>query len=156
MRNQEISRQLQRLRILITRVDVAAGGNVEMQAHWARYLCVLAAGLLENALAEVYSEFAVGNSQQPVANFASHALAAIQNPKTSRFLEVAQRFKPEWRDELEAFVREDGRAEAIDSIMANRHLVAHGKNSSITLVRVKDYLAKAIQVVEFIEKQCAA
>ena len=49
---------------------------------------------------------------------------------------------------------EEGRKDAIDSIMANRHLIAHGKNSGISLVRVKDYLEKSIEVIEFIENQC--
>lgn len=51
MNNREIARQLQSLRDLIKRTSQACGGDVEMQAHWARYLCVLSAGLVENAQA---------------------------------------------------------------------------------------------------------
>jgi RiboL-PSP-HEPN len=154
MQNREVSRQVQRLEALLSRVEEASGGNIEIQSHWARYCCVLSAGLLENALTEVYSEFATKNAQAPVASFATHTLSAIQNPKTRRFLETAERFKPEWKTELEAFVAEEGRKDAIDSIMANRHLIAHGSDAGITLTRVRTYLEKAIEVVEFIEGQC--
>ena len=153
MKNREISRQVQRLKALLKRVDEASGGNVELQSHWARYACVLAAGLIENALAEVYSAFVKGAAQAPVAAFATHALGAIQNPKTERFLQTAERFKPSWKTELEEFVSKDGRKDAIDSIMANRHLIAHGTDAGITMARVRSYLDKALEVIEFVEVQ---
>jgi hypothetical protein len=49
---------------------------------------------------------------------------------------------------------QNGRKDAIDSIMNNRHLIAHGKDSGITVARVNDYLRKCIEVIEFIEAQC--
>jgi len=57
----------------------------------------------------------------------------------------------------QAFVEGSGlidTRDAIDAIMANRHLIAHGKDSGISLVRVEQYLKKSIEVVEFIETQC--
>jgi hypothetical protein len=48
----------------------------------------------------------------------------------------------------------DGRRDAINSIIANRHQIAHGETSRITLLRLKDYFSKAVQVLEFIEDQC--
>ena len=62
MKNQEVSRQLQRLQSLIKRTNAASRGDIEMQAHWAKYLCVLSAGFLENALKEIYAEFVRGAS----------------------------------------------------------------------------------------------
>ena len=81
-------------------------------------------------------------------------LARIQNPKISKFLEVAGSFRVEWKDQLETFVNDGGRREAVNSIMSNRHLIAHGKDSTISLVQVKEYLAKSVEVIEFIEAQC--
>ncbi len=136
MQNQEVSRQLQRLRDLFAKTSEACGGNVEMQAHWAKYLCIRAAGLLENALPEIYKSFVSSAAPAPIANFVGTQLDKLQNPKTSRFIEVARSFKPVWGDELEKFVNDGGRREAIDSIMSNRHLIAHGGDTGITLIRV--------------------
>ena len=155
MRNREISRQTQRLRALLNRVNAASGGDIEIQAHWSRYCCVLAAGLIENALVELYSEFVKRTASVPVASYATHALSFVQNPKTKRFLETAERFKASWKTDLETFVDQDGRREAIDSIMANRHLIAHGDDANITMARVQTYLEKALEVLSFIETQCA-
>jgi hypothetical protein len=49
---------------------------------------------------------------------------------------------------------DQGRKEAIDSIMANRHAIAHGRDSGITVVRVVSYLDKCVEIIEFIEAQC--
>ena len=63
-------------------------------------------------------------------------------------------FKREWGEELSAFADEEGRKEAIDSIMSNRHRIAHGKNSDVSMAKIKDYLRKSIQFIEFVEQQC--
>ena len=109
-------------------------GDIEAQSHWAKYLCVLSAGFLENALREVYGQYCTQCSNQNVARFAGQVLARIQNPKAGTFLDLAERFLPYWKTDLEAFMDEEGRKDAIDSIMANRHLIAHGKNSGIRRV----------------------
>lgn len=93
-------------------------------------------------------------ASKPVADFAMSTLERIQNPNASRFIETARLFKTSWADALEVYVDAEGRREAINSIMANRHVIAHGKYSGITLVRIGDYLDRAVEVIEFIEQQC--
>ena len=58
MKNASLVRQLQRLNWLIDNTRRASGDQLELQAHWGRYLCVLVAGFLENAIGEIYSEYA--------------------------------------------------------------------------------------------------
>ncbi|MGA9453625.1 MAG: HEPN domain-containing protein [Verrucomicrobiia bacterium] len=55
--------------------------------------------------------------------------------------------------DLELFLESNGRKDAIDSVMNNRHQIAHGKNSGITIARVRGYLDKAEEVLNFIERQ---
>jgi len=154
MINRELTRQLQQLRALNKRATTSSLSDLELLAHWARYMCVLVAGFLENAIEEVYSDFVESASSPAVASFALRALARIRNPNAQRFLEVAGSFKDSWRSELDAFLSLEGRKDALDSILANRHLIAHGNSSGITIVRVNDYLDKCVQVIEFIESQC--
>ena len=157
MQNREIAKQLQRLDILIKKTDEACVNNLELQAEWAKYLCILSAGLIENALKEIYIEFAHKKTSKPIANYLSSTISPIRNPKTQKFLDVAEAFSLAWKDELENYVNINGRLEAIDSIMNQRHLIAHGKNqnSNITLGKLKEYLAKSVEVIEFIEQQCS-
>lgn len=153
MKNAKLARQIAAIRLLIKKSAAATAIDFELQAHWSRYACVLAAGLLENAVVDLYSDFASRNAQKPVADFAAVQIAKIQNPKTIRFVEVARSFKSSWADDLEKFVEQNGRKEAIDAIMANRHQIAHGRDSNITVASVSKYLDKAEEVLEFIEKQ---
>ena len=138
MRNKELFRQIQRLKSLINRSQEACGDNIEMQSHWAKYACVISAGVIENAIKEIYIEYAQKMVSKPIANYVSSQLGQIRNPKTQKFLDVAAAFKLEWKSELEIFVSAEGRDSAIDSIMNNRHLIVHGKDndSRITVTQL--------------------
>jgi hypothetical protein len=152
MKNVEITAQLQRLRSLMGQA-IAATPDLTLRSAWARYFCVLSAGLLENAIAELYGEYAARVSAPSVANYAISRLAKIQNPNAERFVETARAFDKAWAVALETFMADNGRKEAIDSIMATRHQIVHGENAGITYARIADYLNKAEEVLEFIELQ---
>ena len=155
MRNQELSRQLQRLNSLIERTTGASTGDIELQAHWAKYLCVLCAGFLENALTEIYTEYAGLSANKSVAGYVARQLERIQNPNAQKILSTTYQFKKTWGEALETYLAQDGRKEAIEAIMNNRHKIAHGEDSNITILRIREYLSKIVEVVEFMEMQCA-
>ena len=152
MKNVEVFRQLQRLKSLIQKAVVSTP-DVELQSHWAQHFCVLASGVLENALKEIYSEYVRRAASPAVSSYARSRLVQIQNPKSTVFVETTRCFDPTWAAKLEAFLQQEGRKDAIDSIMANRHQIAHGQNSGITVVRISEYLRKSEAVLDFIENQ---
>ena len=156
MNNRELSRQLQVLRNLFDKTKEFTERDMEIEiiSHWAKYLCVLCAGFLENALTEVYVDFCSKTASPNVTSYARASLSRINNPNTETFYQVTNSFSKPWGDNLIIFVEENGRKEAINAIMSNRHKIAHGKNSDITLVRLRDYFKKAVDVVDFIEQQC--
>lgn len=154
MRSRNLVSQLQRLHDLFNKVDVACVDDFAMRSHWAKYLCVLSAGFLEEAISEVYGEYATRSANKFVADYTNSVLSKIQNPNAQKFIETAKRFHKTWGEELELFLESNGRRDAIDSIMANRHQIAHGKVSGITLVRIREYLDKSVEVIAFIENQC--
>lgn len=154
MHSRLLASQHQRLAWLLGQAKHFNSEQFELQAHWARYLCVLAAGFIENALADIYSAYARSAASPSISNYVEATLGKVQNPKSKIFFQTAWAFNTEWEDTLKEFLDKDGRREAIDSIMANRHLIAHGKDSGISLVRVSEYLEKSVQVIEFIENQC--
>jgi hypothetical protein len=89
MRSRALSSQHQRLQWLLDQARLFNSEQFELQAHWARYLCVLAAGFIENALTEVYSTYARSSASPSVSNYVEATLGKIQNPKSSRFLQTA-------------------------------------------------------------------
>ncbi len=154
MKTLALVQQHQKLIWLIDHTGESCGDNLQLQAHWGRYLCVLAAGFLENAIGEIYARFAKQASSPPVANYVSAVVLKIQNPKAERFVSTAKAFKQDWGNRLEEFLADNGRKDAIDSIMSTRHLIAHGRDTAITVSRVRDYLDKSVEVIEFLENQC--
>jgi hypothetical protein len=150
----ELSRQLSQLQQLIEKSGSFSSEDFELQSHWARYICVLAAGFLENALHELYLSYSSSRAHPNVARFVSKSLDSIQNPRSDIFLRVANNFDENWKNTLEAFIDDNGRKEAINSIIGNRHLIAHGKISNISLAQIKAYIAKSVEVMDFIEAQC--
>lgn len=147
-------KQKQRIEWLINQARTFDGDQLELQSHWARYLCVLVAGFLENAISEVYSSYVQKCSNAQVANYVEAVLGRIQNPKAQKFLETARSFNRDWELNLNDYIEQNGRKDAIDSVMTNRHLIAHGKDSGITLARLDQYFKKGVEVIDYIEGQC--
>ncbi len=154
MNNPEINRQLQRLRDLIKKTDELHTVSIEIQSHWAKYLCVYAAGFIENAVKEIFTDYVRKTASTPVGNYAGSVLQKMQNPKMNIIIQIARSFKKSWGDNIEAFAGEDNSGDAIDSVMQNRHLIAHGKDSGITVARLSQYLNKSLELLEYIEFQC--
>ena len=157
MRNHKVKHRLLELRRLID-LTSRATEDINLQGHWGRYLCVMAAGFLEYSLQTLYADFATNSSSYHVSQFVSQHLGRIYNPNSERFLQTAGDFSKEWREELAEFFLEDPdlRQGAINSIMSIRNKIAHGESVGITPARVREYLDRSVEVLEFIERQCMA
>ena len=154
MKSIELTRQIQQIKYLIEATSDTTADNLELQGHWGKYLCVLSAGFLENAISEIYIEFTDKAAAPPISSFSRKTLEKINNPKSAKFVETAYAFKKKWGEDLELFFSENpSKKNAIDSIMNNRHRIAHGKSTSISVSRIKDYLKESIDVINFLESQ---
>src|SRR5580658_5700290 len=109
--------------------------DFELKSHWARYLCILASGFLEVAVSALYSQYAHQVSAPGVANFVEATLENFHSPKMMNICLVARQFNPDWADQLESATAGELK-DAVDSIVANRHLIAHGRDVSISYVRI--------------------
>jgi hypothetical protein len=153
MNIREIISQEQQIRSLFNPPDVFKY-DTEMLSHWAKYLCVLTSGFIENAVRHYLSEFASQKSHPFVSNYVTDALNGFQNPNMERILTIIGAFSIDWRKQLEEYV-EGERKDAINSIVANRHNIAHGKSVGLTFVRMKKFFDKAVEVVDFIKNKVA-
>ena len=156
MKTVELVRQASALRTLIKRVGHDPSTRaLEMQGHWARYICVLTSGYVENTVREVYGQYVRKNSySEPVIRYTTKQLEGVQNPRPDKLINIASGFDPSWGRALEAYLADDFRSEAVSAIMSNRNLIAHGRSSNITVGQVSLYLGKIVEVAEFMEAQC--
>lgn len=152
MKCAEARQNKQRLDALFSQISNFSG-DIELQSHWARYLCVLVSAFLETSVLAVYSEYASKRAKPDVASFVRSRLKGFQNPNMNKILDLTGAFNPEWKTQLRAATEGEPK-EAVDSIVANRNKVAHGESVGITYSRIQGYYTNAVKVIELIDKQC--
>lgn len=144
----EIARLKQRLDSTFARAPTSAA-PAESQADFARYLCVLVSGFLENAIIALLEDLAVKRSAPEVASFVANELAYWTNPTTQKISTLLNSFNPSWRTAVDTFLV-DEKKEHINSLVALRHKVAHGESVGTSLAQIKEYYATTLRVVNFI------
>ena len=147
----EITRQRQRLDDLIQKARHLS--DPETQSHWSRYLCVLVSGFLENSVRITYTEYARSRADASVADFVENRLRQFQNPKMGTIIELAGGFNQEWRKSLEIDTKGQ-LGESVNSIVNNRHKIAHGESVGLTLHTLIQYYSDAVKVVDLLRQQC--
>jgi HEPN superfamily RiboL-PSP-like protein len=127
--------------------------DAEIQSHWARYLCVLVSGFLENSVELCLSEYCKRVTNATVANFVSARLRGFQNPKMGAILELFGSFNPEWKAQIEAATLGQ-LTDSVNSIVGNRHKIAHGESVSLSMSSLAAYYKDATAVIDLLQKTC--
>jgi hypothetical protein len=151
MKDVDVFRGQQRIDHVFKQVDQIS--DPELRAHFARYLCVLVAGFLETSVRRFYSRYARNSASPAVANYVESQLKWFQNPTMGKICEMARAFDPGWETQLRTQT-EGELKDAVESIMANRHNIAHGESSGISYATIKNYYERSIKVLDMIEQQC--
>lgn len=153
MQNRQVQERLQEINLLFNMDTV----STDLTAHWGRYLCITVAGFLETALQEIYESYADEVAGGNFAKYVSSQIGyTIGTPNTEGIIRTARAFSDTWGNDILSFLREDDRQAAINTIMSQRHAIAHGRPSTISPAQLREYLAKCVAVLEFIERQCLA
>ncbi|MET9020699.1 HEPN domain-containing protein [Actinopolymorpha sp. NPDC004070] len=127
--------------------------DAELQAHLARHICVLCSGFLEVAVVSVLSQYVSNKSAPQVATYVKASLSQFQNPKMSKILELVGKFDSDWRRDLTVLF-EGELKDSVDSIVANRHAIAHGRQTTVTLQNLKSYYRNASTVIDYLASHC--
>lgn len=127
--------------------------DYEMLAHWSRYLCVLICGWIQIAVYEIYSDLVQRKSSAEVQRFVLKKLKRLQSPMMNNIVSLTYEFSKEWGCALEKATNGELKT-AVDGIVSNRNLIAHGESSDISYYRLKEYYEKAVKVIELLEQQC--
>lgn len=156
MRNVELIKQADKIYNLLSESEGKFDEDDELRSHLAKYICILCSGFLENAIYLIYTEWVSRKSPHAHIEFyVGRMLSKIQNPNSDKLKEVARSFNPDWELPLKEFMHDEERSAAINYIIKDRHKIAHGKDSDITLLSIKQHFSKAVEVITFIEEQLA-
>lgn len=143
----------QRLDATFKRAKGVAWEDFELQADFARYLCVLVSGYIEKAVVAFILEHTRRQGGPTLQRFVERRTKNFANAKASRVQELLGSFDPAWQQELEEFLV-DERKDAIDSIVSLRNVIAHGGSVGLTYSRILAYYQHAQQVVDRVGKIC--
>ncbi|UWP91553.1 hypothetical protein K3X13_10830 [Aliiroseovarius crassostreae] len=127
----------------------------EEQAHWAKYLCILISGYLEQSVKDVVLEFSTSHSALRLSNYIESSWPRSRNMNIDNIKDILKKFEPAWRDSFVSWLQEDDRRKTnIDALMRSRNDIAHGKEAntnSVTLSASKQRMEVAFELIEFLE-----
>lgn len=149
MRTRSIISERQRIDALFQKISLFSS-DPEVASHWAKYLCVITSGFIENALRDIFRQYVEQRAPPEIVNYVvSKLYKDSQNPKFGVIVDVAGKFDPVFAQELEK-VEEDLK-DAVDSIVENRHKISHGESVGLTYSRINEYYEKVKVVAEKLE-----
>lgn len=148
----EVQRQKQKLDAIFQRV-VGAQPEAEVLSDFARYLCVLVAGFLEQAVIEIVLDHVRTHSQVSIQRHLGQRLRRFTNAKAQRVVDLLGSFDPDWRLDLEGYLVDEHK-DAVDSIVDLRNTISHGRSAEVTIARVQEYYGRVKHVVDHIADLC--
>jgi RiboL-PSP-HEPN len=113
---------------------------------------VLLSGLIENAIRDIICNHSETNATPRISNFVKSRLESFRNPDPGKVSELLASFDRALADRLEAHWSGEIK-DAIGSIVGNRHLIAHGRDTTLTLGRVTGWFKAAQNFIGFLEKE---
>lgn len=120
--------------------------EVELRADFARHLCVLVSGFIDQTIRNYTIEYVRARASPAVLNHVSKAIANLTNLKAEKLAAHLLTFDGGWKNDLDALIS-DERKDAIDSVIALRHGIVHGKPGDITIARMQRYYSEICKVM---------
>lgn len=147
MKTQQYIRYLDNLKTKIGTLD-----DEEVKSLLVKLFCVRVAGLLEVFLKTRISEYSKGKVSPEISRFMTTKFKDITNLKSSKFLEVLTSFSIDWSDKFSNYLGEhEQEKSSLDSIIAQRHNIAHGHSSGIGSVSMAQYYEDVKHIVSFLD-----
>jgi hypothetical protein len=158
VKNTYITSNKQKLDTLFNHIaDLRKLNNPQLEAQWATYLTIRLSGFLETSIRHIFLSYCDQKAHPKIIKYIGGSLEASrsQNMKPDVILNLAGSFNKQWKEKLDLYLVDDGRKEAIESIINIRNSAAHGGASSITYSSVKEYYEKIWDVIIYLDNQCS-
>jgi uncharacterized protein YjbJ (UPF0337 family) len=129
--------------------------NDLLSSQLAAHACILLSGAVESAIRELIPEFAAKKSHPAVANYVKETLRTFTNANPEKLVALLKQFDGKWSEKLEAMWA-DGVKDHVGSVVGNRHLIAHGKNTTLTPNRVDEWRRSIVKLCNHLEGEMLA
>ncbi len=115
------------------------------EAYFAKYLTVYISGIIEESIETMINEMVIKNSSPEIAKYVNSNLEFFRNPKTEKIARLMGQFNTSWKKRIESLPLKN--KTALDSIVDNKNLIAHGRSSTITMADITKYYSDAKLIV---------
>lgn len=141
----EVARQQRQLDTTFSRAQ-GLHADLELLSDFARYLCVLVSGFVEQTTIELLIEYARTHSDPRIQRHVERNVRHATNLNAQRLIDTVGAFDPVWRSELEQFIVDEYK-DALDGIVNLRNGVAHGRYVGVTFSRASDYYGRVKRII---------
>ena len=125
--------------------------NELVTSHWGRYLCILTSAFIEQSIKWLFLRYAKERGNVEVVNCIERYLNGMKSINHPKVIEIASSFDAELAENIEKRTTLEMR-EAVNSVVANRHNLAHGKDVGITFVDMVDYYRDIKNYIKHVSK----
>jgi len=148
----QVRREKQRLDEVFARAS-GVRGDPELSSDFARHLCVLVSGFLEQAVIELLLEYVRLRSHESIQRHLGQRLRRFTTANAKNITELLGSFDLDWQSDLEGYLVDEHK-DAVNSVVNLRHTVAHGRFAGVTLASVQRYYDRVKEVVDHIADLC--
>jgi len=126
--------------------------NELLQVHWPRYLCVLVSGYIETSVRAILIDYVKDKSAPNVRGYIGKNLK-LQNASSEKIYILVKSFNEDW--EVSFRQKTEGELkDAIDSVVANRNQIAHGRNVGISFNVINNYYQRSKEFIRILLSIC--
>jgi hypothetical protein len=119
----------------------------EIKSHYSRYLCVLTSGYLEESIKIIFRIYISSRTHPTISNYVISSISKLTNLKTEKIGNFLNSFNSEWKEKFETMLTDEEK-DSVNSVVANRHLIAHGQNVGVSFVSVNEWYKNIKKAVE--------
>ena len=147
----EVSRLRQQLDATFERVK-GVDFDSELQADYAKYLCILVSGYIERAVIELVLEH-TRLCAPTLLRFVEQRTRRLPNMNSYHIQELLGSFDLEWREKIDDILVDEWK-DAVDSIVNLRNNIAHGRSIGATYHTVSGYYQRVKHVIDEVANIC--
>ncbi|GBQ98679.1 HEPN domain-containing protein [Gluconobacter cerinus] len=125
----------------------------EEQADWAKYVSVLISGYIEQSFKEILLEFVSSHEISRLDKYISDTWPESRNMKISNIDFILRSFDLSWSEKFNRWLEsKDNYKSEINSLIASRNDIAHGKEANTTNVTLRSMRYRLAISLELIDE----
>lgn len=136
--------------------DDSISGDLSLQSDWAKYLCVLVSGYLEQGIKEIMIEYASKCASPNISRYIDRSWPNSKNMKFEAIKDILEKCDENWSIKFEEWIKEnDTRKDHLNSLVKWRNEISHGNDTNtngVTRNTVKERWETAKKIVKKVEE----